>query len=154
VNRAVFQIGLGVVVLFFSLFTTLFEGSEIVDRPFEWEYSTPFSGYVADGSDISKLDYFVYAIKFKPTYPIVLAISLLYLLVVAGHLFINRKQFYRLYLPILTVLQFICGGLMFSSTTSGAQLLSHVFIACGIVLVLSPLTYHFAPFTRRIVDRR
>ncbi|OIU68575.1 YjdJ family protein [Rossellomorea aquimaris] len=153
-SRAVIQIGLGIGVLFFSLFATLFEGSEIVDRPFEWEYSTPFSGQVNAAGDISKLDYFVYAIKFKPAFPIVMAISLLYLLVVAGYLFLSRKRFYSLYLPILAVLQFGLGALMFSATTSGAQLLSYVFIVCGLVTVLAALMYHFAPFGRRVVNRR
>ncbi|XXM73099.1 YjdJ family protein [Lysinibacillus sphaericus] len=152
-NRVVIQIGLGIGVLFFSLFATLFEGSEIVDRPFEWEYSTPFSGQVNEAGDISKLDYFVYAIKFKPAFPIVTAISLLYLLIVAGYLLISRKRFYNLYLPILAVLQFILGALMFTATTSGAQFLSYVFIACGLVFVLAALMYHFAPF-RRVINRR
>jgi Domain of unknown function (DUF4306) len=154
VNRALIQLGLGVGVLFFSVFASLFEGSEIVDRPFEWEYSTPFSGEVNAAGDISKLDYFVYAIKFKPTFPIVISISLLFVLVVAGYLFISRKRFYSLYLPILAVLQFILGGLMFSSTTSGAQLLAYVFIACGLLFVIAALMYHFVPFGRRVVNRR
>ncbi|QWC21099.1 YjdJ family protein [Bacillus haikouensis] len=153
-NRAVIQLGLGAGVLLFSLFATLFEGSEIVDRPFEWEYSTPFSGEVNAGSDISKLDYFVYAIKFKPTFPIVMAISILYILVVAGYLFISRKRFYSLYLPVLAVLQLIFGWFMFSATTSGAQALSYVFIACGLVFLLIALMYHFPPSGRRIGNRR
>ncbi|KSU58346.1 hypothetical protein AS034_19915 [[Bacillus] enclensis] len=153
-NRAVTQIGLGVAVLLFSLFATLFEGSEIVERPFEWEYSTPFSGDVKEGSDISKLDYFVYAIKFKPTFPIVLAISIVYVLVVAGYLFISRKRFYSLYLPVLAVLQLIVGWFMFSATTSGAQALSYVSIACGLVFLLTVLMYYFAPFGSRVVNRR
>ncbi|MFL8938041.1 DUF4306 domain-containing protein [Rossellomorea oryzaecorticis] len=153
-NRVVTQIGLGVAVLLFSLFATLFEGSEIVERPFEWEYSTPLSGDVKEGSDISKLDYFVYAIKFKPTFPIVLAISMVYVLVVAGYLFISRKRFYSLYLPVLAVLQLIVGWFMFSATTSGAQALSYVFIACGLVFLLIALMYHFPPSGRRIGNRR
>jgi Domain of unknown function (DUF4306) len=153
-NRSVIQIGLGVGILLFSLFTTLFEGSEIVDRPFEWEYSTPFSGEVREGSDISKLDYFVYAVKFKPTFPIVIAISLLYVLAVTGYLFISRKRFYSVYLPILAVLQFVLGGLLFSSTTSGGQMLSYVFLSGGLAFVIAALMYHFAPFGRGAVNRR
>jgi hypothetical protein len=145
-NRYIFQIGLGAGVLLFSVFATLYEGSEIVDRQFEWEYSTPFSGTVEKESDISKFDYFVYAIKFKPTFPIVNAISSIYLLVTAGYLFMNRKQFFSYYLPTIAVLQLIFGWLMFSSTTQGAQAFSYIFLLCGALFVVAALMYHFAPF--------
>ncbi|MEG9295215.1 DUF4306 domain-containing protein [Mangrovibacillus sp. Mu-81] len=145
-SRYIIQIGLGVGVLLFSIFATLYEGSEIVDRQFEWEYSTPFSGAVDKESDISKFDYIVYAIKFKPAFPIVMAISSTYLLVVAGYLLMNRKRFFTFYLPINAVLQFILGWLMFSSTTQGAQALSYIFLLCGALFVVGALMYQFAPF--------
>ncbi|WP_223701814.1 DUF4306 domain-containing protein [Sutcliffiella deserti] len=144
--------GIGMLLLLFSIFATWYEGAEIVDRPFEWEYSTPFSGPVLEGSDISRLDYFVYAIKFKPTFPIVMAVSSIYLLAVAGHFFLkNRKRFFINYVAFMAALLLILGVLMFSSTTSGAKALSYVFLSSGALGVIISLLYYFVPFDRGVV---
>ncbi|MGR3763023.1 YjdJ family protein [Rossellomorea sp. NS-SX7] len=153
-NRYVIQIGLGMGFLLFSVFATLYEGSGIVDSPFEWEYSTPFSGEVENAGDISPLDYFVYAIKFKPTFPIVMAVSSMYLLVVTGNLFMNRKRFFTFYLPFLAVLQLTLGWLMSSAVTTGTQVLSYVFLSSGALILAAALLYHFTPPGKGVVSNK
>jgi hypothetical protein len=152
-NRYVVQFGLGVVFLLFSIFATLYEGAEIVDRPFEWKYSTPISGEVLKKSDISQLDYFVYAVKFKPTFPIVMALSSIYLLIVIGHYFLkNRKRLFIGYVSLIAAFLFILGWLMFSSTTAGARALSYVLLSSGAFCAAISILYHFDPFKRGLVS--
>jgi hypothetical protein len=152
-NRYVVQFGLGVVFLVFSSFATWYEGAEIVDRPFEWKYSTPFSGEVLNKSDISQLDYFVYAVKFKPTFPIVMALSSIYLFIVAGHYFLkNRKRLFIGYVSLIAAFLFILGWLIFSSSTAGARALSYVLLSSGALCAVISILYHFDPFERGLVS--
>jgi hypothetical protein len=151
-NRYIVQFGLGVVFLLFSILAAWYEGAEIVDSPFEWKYSTPFSGEVLQASDISRLDYFVYAVKFKPAFPIVMAISSIYLLVMAGHYFLkNRKRFFTLYVSVIAASLLILGGVIVSSTTSGARALSYVLLSGGAICVLITLVNLFALYDRRFL---
>jgi hypothetical protein len=155
VNRYVVQFGLGVVFLLFSIFATWYEGSDILEKQYEWKYSTPFSGLVLKESDISQLDFFVYAIKFKPTFPIVMSISSIYLLVLSGYYLFNmRKRIFTTYVSLIAALLFTLGWLMFTSTTSGAQALSYTFLSCGAICVVVSLLYHSAPFERRAVTNK
>ncbi|WP_245639433.1 YjdJ family protein [Viridibacillus arvi] len=63
----------------FSTFFAWYEGSTNLDNPWEWGYSTPFSqllnGEVHSASDVSQLDYFIYAAKFQPTFTVFMVIS-------------------------------------------------------------------------------
>ena len=59
-------------LIFFTV-AAWYEGSTILDNPWEWKYSAIFTqllhGEVVNQHTISQLDYFVYAAKFKPAYP-------------------------------------------------------------------------------------
>ena len=84
---------------FFLLFSTAvawYEGSTILDNSLEWQYSTPFTqllyGVVNNPSDISQLDYFVYAAKFQPTFPIIMVLSSLYLLILIGYSILKQEK--------------------------------------------------------------
>nr|WP_308447216.1 YjdJ family protein [Alkalihalobacterium chitinilyticum] len=78
------QLGIAITSLLFSTFASWYEGSAILDNPWEWEYSTPFSqllyGEIQNANQISQLDHFVYAAKFQPTFPLIMVISGLYLI--------------------------------------------------------------------------
>lgn len=80
--RFVIQSSVSIALLLFSTAVAWYEGSAILDNPWEWRYSTPFTqllyGVVNNPSDISQLDYFVYASKFQPTFPIIMILSSLY----------------------------------------------------------------------------
>ncbi|MEN1970062.1 YjdJ family protein [Lentibacillus sp. N15] len=61
------------VLLVFSTLVTWYEGSAIREDPWNWKYtaffSKMFNGEVANSSDISQLDHFIYAAKYSPIYP-------------------------------------------------------------------------------------
>ncbi len=60
-----------IAALFFMVFTfcTWYEGSEILDRPWEWKHSTHFTHIndeqAIEADDISNFDHFVYARKIQ-----------------------------------------------------------------------------------------
>jgi hypothetical protein len=87
---------LAALLMVFSLIISWYEGSAIVDLPWEWEYSTPIShmlyGEVVSGGQISQLDYLVYAAKFRPIFPALFVMSGLYLLVLFGFHVLKGKQ--------------------------------------------------------------
>lgn len=155
-NRYSVQFGLGAGFLLFSIFASWYEGAEILNHPYEWKYSTPFSGLVLKESDISQLDYFVYAMKFNPTFPIVMILSTIYLLIVTARYFLrNRVRIFASFLSFITLGLLIMGGVLFSSTTSGGQTISYVFLSCGLVSAILALLYHFVHFDQRFVgDKR
>ncbi|MEH7440625.1 YjdJ family protein [Neobacillus drentensis] len=72
-------LGLAILVLCFSTVLAWYEGSNIVDDSFEWKYTakftTYFNGDVSDYHDINQLDYFIYAAKFHPFFPILMLVS-------------------------------------------------------------------------------
>ena len=78
--RFLIQFGIISDLLLISTVAAWYEGSAILDNPWEWKYSTPFSrllnGEVHNNSDISQLDYFIYAAKFHPTFPVIMVISI------------------------------------------------------------------------------
>ena len=86
--KYVLQIIVGITILALSTFIAWYEGSAIKDIPWEWKYSTPFSRLfnieIANGHDISQLDYFVYATKYQPLFPTIMLISTYYILTVFG----------------------------------------------------------------------
>jgi hypothetical protein len=149
-NRLVAHLGIGFVFLLFSVLATWYEGSEIMDRTFEWKYSTPFSGVVLNASDISQLDYFVYATKFKPTFPVVMALSSLYLLiVVAYYTFKKKKRIFTSFLSLIGAGLLFFGWELFPSTTEGAQVMSYTFLSCGVLCIAASLLYYFASLDRK-----
>lgn len=87
--RLLIKFGTASILFFLSIVVAWYEGSTILDNPWEWKYSTPFSrllyGEVHSASDILQLDYFIYAAKFQPTYPVIMVISILYLLILIGY---------------------------------------------------------------------
>jgi hypothetical protein len=155
VYRFIIQLGIGVVFFLFSTLATWYEGSEILDRPFEWKFSTPFSGIVLKASDISPLDYFVYAIKFKPTFPAIAVLSCIYLFIVIGYyVFPKRNGVYTSFLSIIAALLLGVGCHLFSSTTEGAQFMSYIFLLSGVLCLVAGLLYYIYPLGRRQLSFR
>jgi hypothetical protein len=64
----------------------------------EWQYSAFFSkmfnGEVTEHADISQLDHFIYAAKFKPIFPILMMFSFTYIFILSGYLLLkyNTKK--------------------------------------------------------------
>jgi hypothetical protein len=146
VYRFIIQLGIGLVFFLFSTLATWYEGAEILDKTYEWKYSTPFSGLVLKAGDISQLDYFVYAIKFKPTFPIVMAVSSMYLIITVGYyIFKNKKIVFSTFLSIIAAGTFVLGWQLVFSTPEGAQIISKVFLFCSFICMVASLIYYFRP---------
>lgn len=102
-----FHLPIALFLLFFSLLGALYEGSNIVNNPFEWDHSAHFSnlfnGSSISKSDISQLDFFIYASKFYPFFPILLLLSLLYLITIIGVYAIKDRRSRGIFFHVYTV---------------------------------------------------
>lgn len=122
------QFGIAIMGLVFSTTITWYEGSAILDNRWEWKYSTPISqllnGQILNNSDISQLDYFVYAKKFQPTFPLIMQISGLYLFILIGFYTLKDKnKWFAFYLSILGVVLFLFSSFLFHSPTVGGRMI-------------------------------
>lgn len=119
---------LALIALLFSAAGSWYEGSSILEDPWEWRYSTPFSqimehGPVEHAGDISGLDFFVYAAKFNPFFPSIMLISFIYLLVMTGLLFLyERRKGLAIYLAMLGMMLLLLGISVFGLATLGGKL--------------------------------
>jgi len=123
------QLIIGIFTLAISTFIAWYEGSAIIEKPFEWKYSTPFTGLfnieITNGHDISQLDYFVYAAKFQPLFPVIMMVSVLYILSVIGHYLIKRNTKWAIGFWGLTgCICILFSGLIFNSPTIGGRIFS------------------------------
>jgi hypothetical protein len=151
------MIQFGLVVILFSTVAAWYEGSAILDNPWEWKYSTPFShmlyGEVHSDSDISQLDYFVYAAKFQPAFPAIMAISSLYLLILIGYYFLNRQhKRFAYFLAILGGGLFLLSYFFTNSPTDGGQIFFYIWLVSGILCTVTAVITYFQAFNRDTND--
>ncbi len=123
-NRLILLFGLGIILLLVSIFSTLYEGSEIIIYTDEWAYSTPFThlfkGEVIFPEDILHLDYLVFAAKFKPFFPILALISIVYLLTLIGYvIFKHNCKWFNYFLFFIGSMLFVFSLLLSNSVTIG-----------------------------------
>lgn len=150
--RLKFQIGIASILLVFSTMATLYEGSAILDNHFEWKHTTPFTqlvyGEVSKPSDISRLDFFVYAAKFQPTFAILMFISSLYFLAIIGcFIFKKEKRGLAYYFAFLGSGLLILSFIITNSSTVGGQVFFILFLIAGLLCVItSILTYRIEKF--------
>jgi hypothetical protein len=153
----IIQFGLAIILLLFSTVATWYEGSAILDNPWEWKYSTPFSqmlyGEVHSDSDISQLDYFVYAAKFQPTFPIIMTISGLYLLILIGYYFLNRQhKRFSYFLSILGGGLFLLSYFFIHSSTTGGQIFFYIWLVSSILCTVTAVITYFQILNRNTND--
>ncbi|WP_285769284.1 DUF4306 domain-containing protein [Peribacillus sp. SI8-4] len=132
--------------LFFILFSfcSWYEGSEILDNSWEWEYSTHFSGNVSDADDISNLDYFVYAAKFKPLFPVLMTLTASYMILLTGfRLFKSSRAKKAIFLSGLGALFLFSSAVLFHSPTVGGDIYQVIFLSGGMLLILAAALYYF-----------
>lgn len=120
---------------------SLYEGSNLVDDPFEWQRSTPFTHLLVSNPnfphDIVWLDFFVYAIKFYSVYPIMTLISAALLLGLAMQKINNSKQMYSNIFGIFLGVGMLYTSLTFFSAQSlGSQVFRYSLLFIGLILVL------------------
>ncbi|MEK5520569.1 hypothetical protein B5V89_18545 [Heyndrickxia sporothermodurans] len=147
-NKIVLQFGLALVVFLFSAGIAFYEGSGIVDDVFEWDYSTPFThlfhGEIIEPTDISTLDYFVYAAKYRPTYPLLMAISVLYLITLIVYRWIgNSRKEFSYFIGILGVLLLVGCAVTNYPSTVGGQTMFAVLLAIGILYMGISIVLYF-----------
>jgi len=145
------QIASAILIFVASTFVTLYEGSSIVDDPWEWIYSTPFShffiGEVNQASDISKFDYFVYAAKFYPTYPIIMLSSTIYFSVLLGLIISKiKKRMSTVYFGVLSFIMFIMAIVLRNASTNGGEAIFFLILMYGIIL----LAFTFIKYIRSL----
>lgn len=142
--RFIFQFGAASVVFLFSTLAAWYEGSAILDHPSEWRISTPitgmFYGNVHVSSDISQWDFFIYAAKYRPTFPMLMTVSGVYILIFIGfYIFKRLKKWYAYYLFLISGALFLLSYLSFESSTDGGQKMFILLSVCGSFCLITGL---------------
>ncbi|MCM3617503.1 YjdJ family protein [Sutcliffiella horikoshii] len=142
----------GLALLFFSVaaFASWYEGSELVDNTFEWKHTAIITSWINNGEvergNISQLDFFIYSIKFKPIFPIIMLGSLLYMLVIIGKKIIRQDRFVNLYVVSLGIFLVIVAAFLMDSPTAGAK----AFMFSQLVIAGFLIVYSILRSTRKI----
>ncbi|MCK1994788.1 DUF4306 domain-containing protein [Peribacillus muralis] len=139
-----------ITALFFMLFSfcTWYEGSEILDTPGEWKYSTYFSAasgdQLTDADDISNLDYFVYAAKFKPLFPVLMIFTASYMIMLTGYIFFKtRMKNLAVFMSGSGVLFLVSSGLLSNSPTIGGTVFQAFFLISGMISIIAAALCYF-----------
>ncbi|HWL24115.1 MAG TPA: DUF4306 domain-containing protein [Ureibacillus sp.] len=130
--------------LFVFVFATLsawYEGSAIIENQLEWSYSTPFTHFlgidIITGKEIVVLDYFVYATKFQPLFPLLMYLSIIYILalilVKVGKANIHLSMKLAFGLGILLLL---FSTLCFNATSYGGVLFYNILLISAMLTIL------------------
>ncbi|WP_173915927.1 YjdJ family protein [Halobacillus sp. Marseille-Q1614] len=132
------QLCISLSLLVFSTFVTWYEGSALLENPWEWEYSTPFSERLHENihsdEQISQLDYFVYAAKFHPTFPTIMAISSIYLILLIGYQFLKAHiKKLTLYLSLWGIIFLATSFFIMNSPTSGGKIFTSIYMVSGVL---------------------
>ena len=139
-----------IAALFFMVFTfcTWYEGSEILDRPWEWKYSTLFTNVndeqAIDAVDISKFDHFVYAVKFKPLFPLLMVLAASYIIILSGYILFKRRiKKMALFLLGFGVLFLFSSGFVSNSPTVGGNIFQAFFLIGGMIAIMAAALYYY-----------
>ncbi|MGD6802776.1 DUF4306 domain-containing protein [Rossellomorea aquimaris] len=128
-------------------FFSLYEGSALNDNPEQWKYTAVISqmmneGEVLEKSEISQLDFFLYAIKFRPFFPASMIVFMLLMLFVAVFPFSHRKTswpvmgvYFLVFIVSLTVQPAEQGTALFLAALRYSSLL---LCSSAFILVKSP----------------
>ncbi|MFJ5748712.1 DUF4306 domain-containing protein [Peribacillus frigoritolerans] len=139
-----------IAALFFMVFTfcTWYEGSEILDRPWEWKHSTHFT-HINDeqpieADDISNFDHFVYAAKFKPLFPFLMVLAASYLIILTGYILFQRRiKKMALFLLGFGVIFLFFSGYVSNSPTVGGNIFQAFFLIGGMIAIMAAALYYY-----------
>lgn len=136
------------IIFLFTAIATWYEGSEIRDRFWEWEYSAVFSkminGKVTSEADIFILDHFVYAAKFKPFFPLLMTICFVYIVTLTVYYLLSYTTNKLIVFHwILGASSILISFLLSQSPTMGLKLFTLTFVIIGMLSMLASifLTY-------------
>lgn len=152
----IFLIG-AFLVFIFSTLASWYEGGQLRDIPWEWKYSAAFStwlnGPVEDASDILVIDHFVYAAKFEPLFPLLMAASFLYIIFqLSDWLLRNRKTTHIIFLSLMAVGLLLMSAILLNSPTVGLTLFSGFFGLSGLLTLLLILYRNNQKWLRRTAE--
>lgn len=132
------HVAVGCAMFLASAFAAYYEGSALADNSWEWSYSTPITSLlgveVRQASDISSFDFFYYAAKYEPAFPLIMMASILYIVLICGFMLLRlKKRKALLYFGIVAVLSFGAVGALLEATSSGSRWFVPLFIITAVV---------------------
>ncbi|MCG7333805.1 YjdJ family protein [Sporosarcina sp. ACRSM] len=138
--KMIIQLILASLLLVFSTGAAWYEGSTIVEIPWEWQHTVIFSqmanGQVEDKNDILQIDYFVYAAKFAPTFPLLMLLSATYLIILMGYTLLKcNGRMFEYFLFWIGVSFLVLSGFVSKSPTIGLKIFFVSFLVIGILLI-------------------
>lgn len=156
-KHIIYLIGASLVFIFSTL-ASWYEGGQLRDISWEWKYSAVFStwlnGPVNEASDILAIDHFVYAAKFEPLFPLLMAASLLFIVLqLSGWLLKDRKTTHIIFLSLMAVGLLLMSAMLLNSPTIGLTLFSGFFGMSGLLTLLLILYRNNQKWLRRAAQR-
>ncbi|MGB6778448.1 MAG: DUF4306 domain-containing protein [Planococcus citreus] len=145
-------------VFIFSTLASWYEGGQLRDISWEWKYSAVFStwlnGPVNEADDILVIDHFVYAAKFEPLFPLLMAASLLFIIFqLSAWLLKDRKTTYIIFLSLIAVGLLLMSAMLLNSPTTGLNLFSGFFGLSGLLTLVLILYRNNQKWLRRAAQR-
>ncbi|WP_036188481.1 DUF4306 domain-containing protein [Ureibacillus manganicus] len=156
--KYILQFLIGGVVLLFSTLAAWYEGSAIIEKSLEWNYSTPFTHFlgieITTGKEIVVIDYFVYALKFQPFFPMLMLLSLFYIIGITLVLVGKKNIHFGMKLAFLCGIVFLCTSTLFyKSTTDGGRIFFYLLLTSSILTTLiSGFLYTQQRYKEQIVE--
>ena len=154
--KIMIQLSIALFAFIFTSLATWYEGSKVLDVPWEWKHTAIFSeivnGPVKEASDILTIDYFVYAAKFLPTFPLIMFLSGTYLLILIGYIVLKRRnKMFSYFLTSIGLLSLILSGFVSSSPTLGLNVFCLSFLFIGMLSIGVALLRLFNNKTKEIL---
>lgn len=142
--RVIIQLVLASILLLFSTGVAWYEGSALLEHSWEWKHTAIFSekanGQVENASDILPVDYFIYAAKFAPLFPLLMLVSGTYLIILMGYNSLKRNhKVFIYYLTSIGVLFLVLSGFLSNSPTSGLKVIFTSLLFFGFLILVAPL---------------
>ncbi|WP_188006600.1 DUF4306 domain-containing protein [Sporosarcina sp. ANT_H38] len=138
------QLVLASILLIFSTGAAWYEGSALIEHSWEWKHTAIFSGLVngqvENASEILPIDYFIYAAKFAHVFPLLMLLSVTYLILIMGYVLLKRNhKMFTYFLASVGILFLMLSGFVSNSPTNGLIIISTSLLVIGILLLVIPL---------------
>ncbi|MGN7478769.1 YjdJ family protein [Solibacillus silvestris] len=148
------QLIVGIFILVASAFIAWYEGSALTYKTLEWGYSTPFSKLfnieIANGHDISQLDYFVYAAKFSPLFPAIMIVSIFYIFSVIGYYLIKFKPNLAIgFWGLIGCIMILFSSFIFNAATGGGKIIWCITSGSGLISIAVALFVSLRKFKHK-----
>ncbi|PAD69995.1 hypothetical protein CHH83_06250 [Bacillus sp. 7586-K] len=133
------QLGSAFLLFLISTAAAWYEGSQILDNPWEWKYSAMFSrmmnGSVEQANDILPIDHVVYAAKFLPLFPLMMFFSGMYIIVLLSSILFRRNGMFTVLLTSLGLLLLCGSSVIANSPTVGLKSFHYCFLLLGLAML-------------------